>query len=311
MDNHQPVPTQTPALNKILIVITGPTAIGKTRLAIAVAQKLNTEIISADSRQFYKELKIGSAAPSQKELKQVPHHFVGHLSVTDYYNVYRFEQEVLEFLEGFFKNHNYAVMTGGSGLYMAAVCHGIDKLPDPDHAVREGIRETYLEHGIEPLLRQLKISDPVYFQEVDHGNPARIMRALEVCKATGKPYSMFRKNVKRPRPFRIIKIGLNRPRNELVEIISKRVDQMITNGLVDEARSLLPYRNENALKTVGYSEIFDHFDGKLTMDQAIEKIKTNTRRYAKRQLTWFRKDDSIRWFHPDQQDKVLEFLKIQ
>jgi tRNA dimethylallyltransferase len=309
MDSHQPASQQFTVLNKTLIVIPGPTAIGKTRMAIEVAKEYGTEIISADSRQFYRELKIGSAAPSQEELNQVPHHFVGHLSVTDYYNVSRFEQEVFEFLNGFFKTHDYAVMAGGSGLYMDAVCHGIDDLPDPDPVIRNKIRERFLRDGIEPLLIQLEISDPAYFQNVDKGNPARIMRALEVCEATGKPYSSFRKNISRPRPFRIIKTGLNRPRNELIEIINQRVDRMIEGGLAEEVRSLLPYRKENALKTVGYAEIFDHFDGKLTIDQAIRKIKTNTRRYAKRQLTWFRKDDSIQWFHPDQPDEVLKFLE--
>jgi tRNA dimethylallyltransferase len=294
-----------------LIVITGPTGVGKTRLAIGIAKELRAEIISADSRQFYRELKIGVAAPTAEELLQVPHHFVGHLSVVDYYNVSRFEKEVTGFLEEYFMHHSYALMVGGSGLYMDAVCHGIDELPDPDPDIRHAIHELYRQHGIEPLLQQLEKSDPEYFHEVDRGNPARIMRALEVCEATGKTFSSFRKKVSRGRPFRIIKTGLNRPKNELVAIINNRVDKMIELGLVEEVKSLTGFRSQNALRTVGYTEIFSYLDGKLTLDEAIEKIKTNTRRYAKRQLTWFRRDDEIHWFHPDRPKEMLEFLRSE
>jgi tRNA dimethylallyltransferase len=302
------VQKKTASFNKTLIVIAGPTAIGKTRTAIQVARKFSAEIISADSRQFYKELKIGVATPTPDELKQVPHHFIGHISVNDYYNVSRFEKEVLNFLEKYFLTHSHAVMTGGSGLYIDAVCKGIDHLPDPDPAIRASIIETYRKKGIGPLLQQLEKTDPAYYQEVDRNNPARVMRALEVYEATGLPYSSYRSNIAKTRHFRTVKIGLNRPRNELVEIINRRVDKMIEGGLVEEVKSLTGLRNHNALNTVGYREIFNYLDGKLTMDQAIEKIKTNTRRYAKRQLTWFRKDEEIHWFHPDHPEEILEFI---
>jgi tRNA dimethylallyltransferase len=292
-----------------LIVITGPTAIGKTRIAIGIAKELQAEIISADSRQFYKELKIGVAAPTAEELLQVPHHFVGHLSVADNYNVSRFEKDVIGFLDSYFLQHKYAVMVGGSGLYMDAVCNGIDDLPDPDPEIRRTIHKLYLQQGIEPLLQLLEKSDPEYFYEVDRGNPVRIMRALEVCEATGTTYSSLRKKVAKDRPFRIFKTGLNRPKNELAAIINDRVDKMIALGLVDEVKSLTGFRNQNALRTVGYTEIFSYLDGKLTLDEAIAKIKTNTRRYAKRQLTWFRKDNEIHWFHPDRPEEMLAFLK--
>ena len=294
--------------NKLLVIL-GPTAIGKTKLAIDIAKTFDAEIISADSRQFYKELKIGVAAPTDEELKVVKHHFVGNLSINEYYNVSKFENEVLEFLNGYFQNKRYAVMASGSGLYIDAVCKGIDELPDPDDNLRRQLKKTLKNNGLESLLKQLEQLDPEYYKIVDLNNPNRIMRALEVCLKTGKTYTSLRNNKPKKRDFEIIKIGLNRPREELFEIIENRVDKMIEQGLPDEVKGLWKYKNLNALNTVGYKEIFDYFDGNCTLDQAIEKIKTNTRRYAKRQLTWFKKDKSIHWFHPDEKEKIVEFVK--
>lgn len=296
------------ALSKKLFVITGPTAIGKTSLAIDIAKKLNSEIISADSRQFYKELKIGVAAPTGEELSSVRHHFVGHLSIADYYNVSRFEQDVLSFLEGYFKDNDNAVMVGGSGLYIDAVCKGIDDLPDPDEKLREKLKNILDTNGITYLQELLKELDPDYFDIVDLNNPNRLLRALEVIIQTGKTYTSLRNRKPKKRDFEIIKIGLNRPREELIEIIEKRVDRMIADGLEEEVRSVEKFRGVNALKTVGYQEIFSYFDGIFTLNEAIEKIKTNTRRYAKRQITWFKRDKDIQWFLPEEKKKIFEII---
>ncbi len=294
-----------------LIVIAGPTAIGKTAKAIQLAQSLDSEIISADSRQFYKELKIGVAAPSIDELEAVKHHFVGHLSITDYYNVSRYEHDVLRLLETYFKEHQYAILVGGSGLYIDAVCKGIDDLPDPDKDIRQRLKNTYAKNGLEPLKEQLQELDPLYYQIVDLNNPNRILRALEVCLATGRTYTSLRNNETKAREFEIIKIGLDRPREELFDNIEQRVDRMIQVGLVDEVRSLQDYKNLNALNTVSYKEIFNFLDGTWSFDKAIEKIKTHSRRYAKRQLTWFRKDQDISWFHPDEIDKIHAYINFE
>ncbi|MCD4731347.1 MAG: tRNA (adenosine(37)-N6)-dimethylallyltransferase MiaA [Bacteroidales bacterium] len=294
-----------------LIVIAGPTAIGKTTKAIQLAQWLDSEIISADSRQFYKELKIGVATPSIKELEAVKHHFVGHLSIAEYYNVSRYEQDVLRLLETYFKEHQYGILVGGSGLYIDAVCKGIDELPDPDNYLRERLKDTYNKKGLEHLKNQLQELDPEYYKIVDLNNPNRILRALEVCIATGKTYTSLRQNEAKPREFEIIKIGLDRPREELFNIIEQRVDRMIEMGLVDEVQSLQHYKNLNALNTVGYKEIFNYLDGIWTLDLTIEKIKTHTRRYAKRQLTWFKKDQDITWFHPDEMDKIIKHINLE
>lgn len=294
-----------------LIVIAGPTAIGKTTKAIQLAQWLDSEIISADSRQFYKELKIGVATPSIKELEAVKHHFVGHLSIAEYYNVSRYEQDVLRLLETYFKEHQYGILVGGSGLYIDAVCKGIDELPDPDNNLRERLKDTYNKKGLEHLKNQLQELDPEYYKIVDLNNPNRILRALEVCIATGKTYTSLRQNEAKPREFEIIKIGLDRPREELFNIIEQRVDRMIEMGLVDEVQSLQHYKNLNALNTVGYKEIFNYLDGIWTLDLTIEKIKTHTRRYAKRQLTWFKKDQDITWFHPDEMDKIIKHINLE
>lgn len=289
-------------------MILGPTAIGKTAFAIQIAQHFQTEIISCDSRQFYKELKIGVAAPTTEELNVVKHHFVGQLSILDYYNVSKFENEVIAFLGDYFKIQGNAVMTGGSGLYIDAVCKGIDELPDANESLRKELKDRLEEEGLPSLIAQLKELDPEYYKIVDLNNPNRLTRALEVCIATGEPYSQLRNNKPIERDFEIIKIGLNRPREELFENIGIRVDKMLEEGLLDEVKSLKAYQHLNALNTVGYKEIFQYFEGNYTLRQAIEKIKTNTRRYAKRQLTWFKRDKDIHWFRPDDVEEVKNLI---
>jgi len=291
-----------------LIVLVGPTAIGKTKTAIKLAHNFDTEIISADSRQFYRQLQIGTAAPSLEELADVKHHFVGQLSIKDYYNVSRFEQDVLKLLPELFKQHPVVIMTGGSGLYIDAVCMGIDELPDPDDELREQIKNWHSKNGIEFLQEKLKQLDPEYFKLVDRANPKRLMRAIEVCISTGQTYTSLRKNKSKQRDFNIIKIGINRPREELFKNIGLRVNQMIIDGLVDEVKSLAKYRNHNALNTVGYKEIFDFLDDNISLERAIENIKTNTRRYAKRQLTWFKRDEELKWFLPENYESIIKHI---
>jgi len=294
-----------------LIVLIGPTAIGKTKTAIRLSKYFNSEIISADSRQFYRELKIGTAAPTPKELAEAKHHFIGQLSIGDYYNVSRFEQDVLNSLSELFEKNTLAIMTGGSGLYIDAVCKGIDELPDPDEKLRLKIKNWHEEKGLEFLQKKLKELDPEYFKIVDIANPNRLMRALEVCIGTGQTFTAHRKNKSKTRDFKIIKIGLNRPREELFKNIGLRVDQMIESGLVDEVKSLEKSRHHNALNTVGYKEIFEYMDSKITIDRAIENIKTNTRRYAKRQLTWFKRDKEIKWFLPEETARIIGFIESE
>ncbi|MCB9015524.1 MAG: tRNA (adenosine(37)-N6)-dimethylallyltransferase MiaA [Lentimicrobiaceae bacterium] len=292
-----------------LLVIAGPTAVGKTSVAIDVAQRFESEIISADSRQFYRELKIGTAAPDTTQLALVPHHFVGNLSLSDSYNVSQYETEVLELLNRLFQKHKLVVLTGGSGLYIRAVCDGIDMLPDAEPEIRLHLQTILKTEGLPTLRLLLQKLDPVYFQMVDVANPARIIRALEVCMSTGLPYSSFRKKNPAKRNFRIIKIGLDLPRAELHQRINARVDQMMAAGLEQEAREFYPYRHLNALNTVGYKELFDYFDGNCSQDDAVEKIKTNTRRYARRQITWFRKENDLNWCKPDVEE-VMNLVTI-
>ena len=292
-----------------LIVIAGPTASGKTSVAIDVASHFNTEIISADSRQFYKEIPIGTAAPDSKKLAQAKHHFVGHLSVFDDYNVSRFEKEVLALLKQKFQQHSLMVMAGGSGMYIDAVCNGIDDLPDPDEQIRLKLNQTLSEKGIEALQQQLKILDPSYFGEVDLQNPKRLIRAIEVYLQTGKRYSDLRKNKRASRDFNIVKIGLTLPRETLYNRINRRTDDMIANGWLEEARTMYPYKHLNSLNTVGYKELFNYISGEWPFATAIEKIKTNTRRYAKRQLTWFKRDKDIEWFEPDNIQNILRYIE--
>jgi len=294
--------------NKTLIVILGPTAIGKTALSIKLAKHFKTEIISSDSRQLFKEMKIGTAVPSTEELNSVKHHFIGNLSISDYYNVSKFENDALQKLDDIFLKKNLAIMVGGSGLYIDAVCKGIDDLPDPDKKLRHEINEIFKSSGIEALQKKLKELDPEYYLIVDLKNPKRLMRAIEVCLQTGKTYTSLRKNKSGKRDFNIIKIGLNCEREKLFERINLRVDKMINEGLFDEVKELYKHKNLNSLNTVGYKEIFDFLDNKTTFEQAIENIKTNTRRYAKRQLTWFKRDEEIKWFHPTEKNEIILYL---
>jgi tRNA dimethylallyltransferase len=293
-----------------LIVITGPTAVGKTSVAISLAKSLSTEIISADSRQFYKELKIGTARPTDEELAEVPHHFIGNISIHENYNVSLFETEALALLDNLFKTRKTVIIAGGSGLYINAVCHGIDDLPDPDSTLREELKASFAKHGIEFLREKVMDLDPDYYKTVDLSNPKRLLRAIEVCITTGKPYSSLRKNEHKPRNFRILKLGLNKERNELYADINRRVDKMVDEGLVEEARSLYPFRHRNALNTVGYKELFSYFDGLIPFEMAVENIKTNSRRYGKRQLTWFTKDKEITWYHPDDVSGIAKFVRV-
>ncbi|MBR6660074.1 MAG: tRNA (adenosine(37)-N6)-dimethylallyltransferase MiaA [Paludibacteraceae bacterium] len=280
---------------KKLIILLGPTGVGKTELSLQMAEELGTEIISCDSRQMYREMKIGTAAPTEEELKRVPHHFIGHLSIHDYYSCGRFEIDALAKCNELFQSHDTVIMTGGSMLYIDAVCKGIDDIPNIDEELRQSLLERYQNEGIENIRQELKILDPDYYKIVDLQNHKRIIHALEVCIQSGKPYSSFRSESVKKRPFTIEKIGLNRPREVLYDRINKRVDIMMENGLLEEAKSLHPFKGLNALNTVGYKELFNYFDGIWTLDFAIQMIKQNSRRYAKKQLTWFNRDSEITW----------------
>ncbi len=293
---------------KTLIVITGPTAVGKTALCLDIAQHFGIPIINADSRQIYKELKIGTASPTSEQLQLVPLYFVGSLSLTDYYSASLFEQQVLEILSRQFRSHDFALMAGGSMMYIDAVCDGIDDIPTVDDVTRETLKRRLAQEGLEALVEQLKELDPEYYEIVDRQNPRRVVHGLEICLMTGKTYTSFRKREKKERPFRIVKIGLNRPREELYDRINQRVDQMMQQGLLDEAKALYPMRQMNALNTVGYKELFDYLDGRWPLEEAVERIKGNTRRYARKQLTWYKKDPQIRWFHPDDKEQIISYI---
>lgn len=291
-----------------LIVVLGPTGIGKTDLAINLAKKMETEIISADSRQFYKELKIGTAPPSKLQLNEIKHHFIGNISINDYYNASIFEFSVIKLLKTLFKTKKTVILVGGSGMYIDAVCNGIDDLPEIDQEIRNNLLEKFEKEGIESLRFELKRLDPEYYDIVDLKNHKRILKGLEICMMTGKTYSSYRKAIKKERDFNIIKIGLNMERSKLYERIDKRVDSMIEDGLLDEAKAFYPYKNINALNTVGYKEIYDYFDGEYDLNKAIELIKRNSRRYAKRQLSWFMRDKEINWFEPSEYFQILNFI---
>lgn len=291
-----------------LIVITGPTAVGKTELCMELAQWLNIPIINADSRQMFRELKIGTAAPTDKQLQQVRHYFVGNLSISDYYSASMYEQDVNKLLAELFTTSNYALLTGGSMMYIDAVCNGIDDIPTVDETTRQLMKQRLAEEGLEALVEELKQLDPEHHEVVDRQNPRRVVHALEICHMTGKTYTSFRKAEKKQHPFQIVKIGLNRDRSELYERINLRVDKMIQKGLVDEARNLTSYRHANALNTLGYKELFNYFDGIWNLDEAIERIKGNTRRYARKQLTWFKRDATMRWFHPNDVELIKNYI---
>lgn len=293
-----------------LIVLIGPTGVGKTELSLSLAEFLHTPVINADSRQLYKDLTIGTAAPTADQLKRVKHYFVGTLGLTDYYSAAQFESDVISLLDQLYKTHPFALMSGGSMMYIDAVCNGIDDIPTVDQETREMIMERYQQEGLTPLSNELHLLDPDYYAIVDQKNPKRILHALEICYMTGKPYSSFRTNKKKERSFDIIKIGLRRDREELYERINKRVDEMIQNGLIDEVKSVMSYRHTNALNTVGYKEIFQYLDGNWSLEQAIEKIKQNTRIYSRKQMTWYKKDTEIHWFHPDNDKEIKKFLEL-
>lgn len=296
---------------KTLIVITGPTAVGKTALCLEIAQHFGIPIINADSRQIYRELKIGTASPTDEQLRQVPHYLVGTLSLQDYYSASLFEQQVLEILNKEFQKHDIALLTGGSMMYIDAVCDGIDDIPTVDDETRNMLKRRLADEGLEALVEELKVLDPEYYDIVDKQNPRRVVHGLEICLMTGKTYTSFRKKEKKQRPFHIIKIGVNRPREELYQRINQRVDQMMADGLLEEAKRVYQQRDMNALNTVGYKELFDYLDGRWTLEEAVERIKGNTRRYARKQLTWFKRDADIQWFHPEQQQDILNYISLQ
>ena len=292
-----------------LIVLLGPTGVGKTDIAVDLARWFNCDIISADSRQFYREMKIGTAVPSDEQLKSVSHHFIRFLSVDSYYSSSLFERDVMNILPGLFSKNNIVIMAGGSGMYIDAVCQGTDDIPDVEEPIRVKYNSMYLESGIEGLRRALRLLDPEHYNKVDLKNHKRIIRALEICESTGRPYSSFLLRKKRERDFRIIKIGLNREREELYDRINRRVDEMIADGLEEEARELYRFRKLNALNTVGYREFFDYFEGNVSKEKAIDLIKRNSRRYAKRQMTWWARDKEINWFQAENKDDIQRFAE--
>ena len=293
-------------MSKTLVVITGPTAVGKTALTMQLAQHYGVPVINADSRQIYRELKIGTAAPTDEQLRQVPHLFVGTKSIDDYYNASMYEQEVLACLEA--QPSGISLLSGGSMMYIDAVCNGIDDIPTVRDDIREEMKRRYKEEGLEALCEELKQLDPEHYAIVDRQNYRRVIHALEICHQTGKTYTSFRTQQKKERPFRIIKIGLNRDREELYNRINQRVDQMMEDGLLDEVKELVDKRQTNALNTVGYKELFGYLDGRWPLDEAVERIKGNTRRYARKQLTWFKRDENMRWFHPDDIQDILNYI---
>ena len=295
-------------MDKTLIVITGPTAVGKTDLCMEIARRFDIPIINADSRQLFRELRIGTASPTPEQLAKVRHYFVGTLSIGDYYSASMYEQDVMTLLGQLFKTSDYALLSGGSMMYIDAVCNGIDDIPTVDEKTRTLMKRRLAEEGLEKLVEELKRIDPEHYEVVDRQNPRRVVHALEICHMTGQTYTSFRKAEKKERPFQIIKIGLNRDREELYHRINVRVDQMMAQGLLNEVRAMNEYRNVNALNTVGYKELFNYLDGLWTLDEAVERIKGNTRRYARKQLTWFKRDLQMRWFHPDDIQNMLTYI---
>lgn len=300
--------THTTMNTKTLIVIVGPTGSGKTDLSIRVAEHYTCPIISTDSRQFYRGIPIGTAQPDNEQLERVEHHFIASHELTDDFNCGAYEVAALKRLEELFYKHDTVVAVGGSGLYVKALCEGMDDLPEVEPALRQQLSDRLKREGLEALAEQLRELDPTFYEVVDRKNPARVLRALEVCIATGKPYSALRTGVKRERPFNIVKIGVTMERAVLYERIDRRVDIMVEAGLEQEARKVYPLRHLNSLQTVGYREMFDYFDGSISRDEAIELIKRNSRRYAKRQLTWFGRDGEIEWFLPSETEKIVEYI---
>lgn len=293
---------------KNLIVLVGPTGVGKTETSLKLAEYFRAPIINADSRQIYKGMTIGTAAPTEEDRKRVTHYGVQFLNPGDYYSAAQFELDVMQLLEELFLKHDYVVLSGGSMMYIDAVCNGIDDIPTVDAETRKMMLERYEKEGLEPLVRELRILDPEYYRIVDLKNPKRVIHALEICYMTGKPYSSFRTNKKKERPFRIIKIGLKRDREILYERINNRMTKMLEDGLEDEVKALLPYRGSNALNTVGYKEMFAYLDGKMTYDEAVDKIRQNSRIYSRKQMTWFKRDEQIQWFEPEQVQDIISHI---
>ena len=296
-------------MNKNLIVLLGPTGVGKTELSLRIAEKLNSPIINADSRQIYAGIPIGTAAPTPEQLARVKHYFVGQLSLSDYYSAAQYESDVLRLIEEeLFPKHDNLVLSGGSMMYIDAVCRGIDDIPTVDDETRQHLLEKYQNEGLESLAQELKVMDPEYYAKVDIKNPKRVIHALEICYMTGRTYTSFRTQTYRKRPFNIIKIGLTRDREELYSRINQRVEEMVKEGLVDEAKSVYPLRHYNSLNTVGYKEMFRYLDGEWPLEFAMEKIKQNSRIYSRKQMTWYRRDEEITWFHPDEEAKIIDFI---
>ncbi len=289
-----------------LLVIPGPTAVGKTRIAVQLARQLQTEVLSADSRQFYREMRIGTARPSEEEMQGIPHHFIACRSIENELTAGQFELQALETLERIFRERSTAIMTGGSGLFIDAVCQGIDAMPETDPTIREALNRTFEKEGLVPLLEELRKKDPLHYETIDRNNPRRVIRALEVCRSAGQPYSSFRKGKAKKRPFRILKIGLWLERQKLNERIDARVDRMMSKGLLEESRALYHHRHLKPLNTLGYRELFRHLDGELSLEESIALIKQNTRRFAKRQMTWFRKDSEILWLHASTYEPIYK-----
>ncbi|MCM1108688.1 MAG: tRNA (adenosine(37)-N6)-dimethylallyltransferase MiaA [Clostridium sp.] len=294
---------------KHLVVLTGPTGVGKTELSLSLAEFLHSPVINADSRQLYAGMEIGTAAPTPAQRKRVEHLFVGTLQPGDYYSAAQYETDVMRVLNNLYASQDHALLSGGSMMYVDAVCKGIDDIPTVDDDTRRLIQERYRREGLEPLSQELRLLDPDYYNEADTRNPKRVMHALEICYMTGKPYSTFRTRNTKQRPFNIIKIGLQRDREELYDRINGRVEAMVRDGLVEEARRVQAFRHTNALNTVGYKEIYKYIDGDWTLDYAKEKIKQNTRIYSRKQMTWFRRDTDMKWFHPDQTEDILKFVE--
>lgn len=295
-------------MQKTLIVVLGPTAVGKTALTLRLAQYFGCPVINADSRQLYRDIPIITAAPTLQEMSLVPHYFVGTLGLTDYYSAARYEEEVMAFLDDYFKTSDVALLSGGSMMYIDAVCNGIDDIPTVDDATRSYYYKRYEEKGLQALQEELKSVDPEYYQICDLQNYKRVIHALEICAVAGTTYTSLRVRKDKQRPFNVIKIGLNREREELFQRINQRVTQMVDQGAVEEVKRVLPYRQENSLNTVGVKEILKYIDGEWPLDFALERLRKNTRVYAKKQLTWFKKDESIRWFHPDDEPEILSYL---
>ncbi|WP_370862013.1 tRNA (adenosine(37)-N6)-dimethylallyltransferase MiaA [Parabacteroides faecis] len=294
-----------------LVILLGPTGVGKTELSLRVAEHFGSPIISSDSRQLYKDLPVGTAAPTAEQMARVRHYMVGTLNLTDYYSASNFEEDVISLLNTLHQTTPTVVMTGGSMMYIDAVCKGIDDIPTVTPEIREAIYAQFEREGLENILQELQEADPVHYEEVDRMNYKRVIHAVEICRMTGKPYSSFRTNSRKERPFRIIKIGLTRDREELCDRINRRVDQMMTDGLLEEARKVYPFRHLNSLNTVGYKELFKYFDGEWSLDLAVEKIKRNSRVYARKQMTWFKRDEEIEWFHPEQETEIINFIETQ